>query len=66
MRPQAEARVWQVLGLLVVIAGSFEIRSAAHLVATISSSGASMKRLVPFLALVLCTGVDFCGLRLLL
>jgi len=30
MRLQAEARVWQVLGLLVVIAAALEIRFAAH------------------------------------
>ena len=30
MKPQAEARVWQVLGLLVVIAAALEIRSAAQ------------------------------------
>jgi hypothetical protein len=31
MKPQVEGRVWQVLGLLVVIAAAIEIRSASQL-----------------------------------
>jgi hypothetical protein len=30
MRPQAEARVWQAVGLLVVIVAAWEIRWATH------------------------------------
>jgi hypothetical protein len=50
MRPQAEARVWQVLGLLVVVAASFEIRSAAHqLTLTLNQKFAGIMDLVwPF------------------